>query len=103
MIIPLALLSGTPGPGEVILVFFVILVLFGPKHLPKIARNIGRILNKLRYASEDFKKQIIGIEENYSPVDIPSASDDVPGPDSPPEKSHESKEEHGKRENDVIE
>lgn len=60
----LAFFSGPPGPGELIVVFLVILVLFGPKRLPQIARSIGKALDQLRRASQDFKDQIMRIEES---------------------------------------
>lgn len=61
---PTAFLSGAPGAGEMILIFAVILLLFGPKRLPEIARMIGRTLDELRKASQDFKDQIMAIDED---------------------------------------
>ncbi len=60
---PVSFLSGAPGAGEMILIFVVILLLFGPKRLPEIARMIGRTLDELRKASQDFKDQIMAIDE----------------------------------------
>ena len=56
-------ISGAPGSLEIIVVFVVILVLFGPQRLPAIARTIGRVLNQLRSASQDFKDQVMRIED----------------------------------------
>ena len=63
----LAFLSGAPGPGELIVIFLVILVLFGPRRLPEIARTIGKTLNDLRRASQDFKDQIMTIDDDPVP------------------------------------
>ena len=63
MPVNLAFLSGAPGPGELIVIFLAILVLFGPKRLPEIARMVGKTLNDLRRASQDFKDQIMTIDE----------------------------------------
>lgn len=60
--IPMALLAGSPGAGEIIVIFLVVLVLFGPRRLPEIARMIGKTLHELRRASEDFKGQIMSID-----------------------------------------
>ena len=57
----LGFLTGPPGPGELILLFVVVLVLFGPKRLPEIARMLGRTMDELRRASRDFRDQIMEI------------------------------------------
>jgi len=59
---PLAFLGGSPGPMELIVIFLLILVLFGPRRLPEIAKMIGKTLHELRRASEDFKQQIMSID-----------------------------------------
>jgi TatA/E family protein of Tat protein translocase len=59
----LLFVSGAPGSLEIIVIFIVILVLFGPKRLPAIARSIGQVLNQLRSASQDFKDQVMRIED----------------------------------------
>ena len=45
-LLPAAFLTGSPGAGELLLLFVVILVLFGPKRLPGIARIIGKTLDE---------------------------------------------------------
>jgi sec-independent protein translocase protein TatB len=44
--------------SDTIFLFFLALVLFGPKKLPEIARQVGKILNEFRRASNEFKSQI---------------------------------------------
>jgi len=44
--------------GEMIFIFFLALILFGPKKLPEIGRQIGRIMNEFRRASNEFRAQI---------------------------------------------
>jgi len=39
-----AFLGGSPGAGEMLVVFLAILLLFGAKRLPGIARSLGRAL-----------------------------------------------------------
>jgi len=46
------------GFSETIFLFFLALLIFGPKKLPEIARQAGKILNDLRRASNEFKAQI---------------------------------------------
>jgi sec-independent protein translocase protein TatB len=44
--------------SETIFLFLLALIIFGPKKLPEIARQAGRILAELRRASNEFKSQI---------------------------------------------
>ncbi|MGC2152015.1 MAG: twin-arginine translocase TatA/TatE family subunit [Terriglobales bacterium] len=44
--------------GEMIFLFLLALILFGPKKLPEIGRQIGRIMNEFRRASNEFRAQI---------------------------------------------
>jgi TatA/E family protein of Tat protein translocase len=44
--------------SETIFLFFLALIIFGPKKLPEIARQIGKALNEFRRASNEFKAQI---------------------------------------------
>jgi TatA/E family protein of Tat protein translocase len=43
---------------ELILIFAVALLLFGPRKMPQIGRSIGRALGEFRRASNDFKRTI---------------------------------------------
>ena len=38
--------------------FFLALLLFGPKKLPEIGRQVGKILNDFKRASNEFRSQI---------------------------------------------
>ena len=44
--------------SETIFLFVLALLVFGPKKLPEIARQVGKALNELRRASNEFKAQI---------------------------------------------
>lgn len=44
--------------SDTIFLFFLALILFGPKKLPEMARKAGRLLAELRRASNEFKSQI---------------------------------------------
>jgi TatA/E family protein of Tat protein translocase len=46
---------GTVGVQEMIVIFVVALVLFGPKKLPELGRTIGKALTEFRRASSDLK------------------------------------------------
>jgi sec-independent protein translocase protein TatB len=44
--------------SETIFLFVIALMVFGPKKLPEIARQIGKALNEFKRASNEFKAQI---------------------------------------------
>jgi sec-independent protein translocase protein TatB len=44
--------------SETVFLFILALVVFGPKKLPEIARQAGKLLAELRRASNEFKSQI---------------------------------------------
>ena len=46
------------GMPEMIFIFFLALIIFGPKKMPEIGRQIGRALAEFKKASNDFKMQI---------------------------------------------
>lgn len=49
---------GSVGFGELLLIAFVALVVFGPHRLPEIARKAGLLLAKARKATQDFTDAI---------------------------------------------
>ncbi|MGA1995290.1 MAG: twin-arginine translocase TatA/TatE family subunit [Bryobacteraceae bacterium] len=46
---------GTLGTQEMIFIFVLALVLFGPKKLPEIGRTVGKALSEFRRASSELK------------------------------------------------
>lgn len=44
--------------SETVFLFVLALVIFGPKKLPEIARQVGKWMNEFRRASNEFKSQI---------------------------------------------
>ena len=47
------------GPWEILLVLIVVLVLFGAKRLPELARGLGLGINEFRDAVDSSKKEIM--------------------------------------------
>ena len=54
---PLATFGNFFGP-DMIIIFLVILLLFGAKKLPELARGLGQSLNEFRKAREDFEHEL---------------------------------------------
>ena len=59
------------GMPELLLLFVLALLVFGPKKLPEIGKQLGRALGELRRASEELKE---GWAAEVAAVDEPPAS-----------------------------
>jgi len=46
------------GTAELLLIFAIALIVVGPRRLPQIARDFGKILNDLRKMSQEFTAQM---------------------------------------------
>ena len=46
---------GPLGGQEMVLIFIVVLVLFGPKKLPELGRTVGKVLTQFRHVSSEMK------------------------------------------------
>ena len=46
------------GGGEIILILFIILLLFGAKKLPELAKGLGKGINEFKKASKDIKDEV---------------------------------------------
>ena len=49
---------GSIGPAELILIFVVALLVFGPKKLPEIGRSVGKALREFKKTSDEIKGRI---------------------------------------------
>jgi sec-independent protein translocase protein TatA len=58
MIIPLPIALGLPQGSEWFWIVLVIILLFGAKKLPELARSIGRSLGEFSRAKQDFEKEM---------------------------------------------
>ncbi len=60
---------GSIGMPELILIFIVALLVFGPKKLPEIGKSIGKGLSEFKRASDDLKRTIeLEIEQGKQEV-----------------------------------
>lgn len=46
------------NPSEILLLAILALILFGPKRLPEIGKQVGRALAELRRVSRDFEREV---------------------------------------------
>jgi sec-independent protein translocase protein TatA len=46
------------GMSEIVVIVLVVLILFGPKRLPELARGISKGMREFRKAADDLKREI---------------------------------------------
>jgi TatA/E family protein of Tat protein translocase len=49
---------GSLGVPELLLIFVVILIVFGPRRIPEIGKTLGKALGEFRKATDDLKSTI---------------------------------------------
>jgi sec-independent protein translocase protein TatA len=57
---------GSIGMPELMIIFVIALIIFGPKKLPELGRSLGRSLNEFKRASNELKNTLeeeVRIEE----------------------------------------
>lgn len=92
--IPLALFFDSTGAGEWVVLFIVVLLVVGPKRLPEIARKLGKWMETFRRAADEFRRQLLTMDQepekehgqtDVDGVESPDMEDDYSDPqdDSP--------------------
>ena len=51
------------GAGELIVIFVLVLVLFGPNRLPELARGLGKGMREVRKLTSEFQSQLAAITD----------------------------------------
>lgn len=77
-----SLLGGSLGAGEILLIMVVILLLFGSRRLPSIARRLGRAVEQFRRAARSVSEEILQGDQAAPPEDRapPGPPDEAKGP-----------------------
>lgn len=65
---------GSIGPAELILIFVIALLVFGPKKLPEIGRSVGKALREFKRTSDEIKGRI---EEEIEASEIKDIRKDI--------------------------
>jgi TatA/E family protein of Tat protein translocase len=86
------------GIQELIVIFVVALLVFGPKRLPELGRSLGKGLAELKKAVQDVKEQMHAELEEEKRAASPEAPKALPEPEAgeakvkttePPGSAHE--------------
>ena len=56
------------GAWEIVLIFLVILLIFGGKKIPEIARGLGKGLREFKKAKDEITDDIVKIEKTDSKI-----------------------------------
>ena len=51
-------LAWQPGPWELLIVLFVVLLLFGSKKLPALSRSMGKSISEFKKGKEEVAKEL---------------------------------------------
>jgi TatA/E family protein of Tat protein translocase len=81
---------GSIGMPELIIIFVIALIIFGPRKLPELGRSLGRSLAEFKKASNELQRTLeeeIRIEEHQTvaakPAAVPAGSIPTPAPATP--------------------
>ena len=80
------------GPGELILVLIVALIVFGPRRLPEVARELGKAIRDFNRTSQEltsqFRNEIQAVSAELEATNGHTGHKrkelEEPGPDKPP-------------------
>lgn len=94
------MLFGSLGTPEILMILFVVLLLFGAKKLPEMARGMGRAVNEFRRGTSDLVSEFQnadrdlrdGLRVGSTPTSQPAASAPAPAPTPEPEAPAETQE-----------
>jgi sec-independent protein translocase protein TatA len=62
---------GPIGTQELIIIFVIILLLFGAKKLPELARGLGKSMGEFKKAKEEFEHELTRSEVDARVKEVP--------------------------------
>ena len=78
---------GGLGTFEIVLIFLVILLVFGAKRIPEIARGVGKGIKEFRSATTEIKQELTIDPPPYNRVQPPTQGTAAPRADSPAQQA----------------
>lgn len=76
---------GSIGMPELIVIFVIALIIFGPRKLPDLGRSLGRSLSEFKRASNELRTTLdeeIRLEDQKTSQDVTPTTDKQPATDS---------------------
>ncbi len=68
---------GPLGYPEMVVIFLIILLLFGAKKLPQLARGLGKSMGEFKKAKDEFEDEITRAEDEVTSEPAPKTSTTV--------------------------
>ncbi|MDG0993497.1 MAG: twin-arginine translocase TatA/TatE family subunit [Akkermansiaceae bacterium] len=65
---------GPLGYPEMVIIFLIILLLFGAKKLPQLARGLGKSMGEFKKAKDEFEDEITRAEDEVTSEPAPKTS-----------------------------
>ena len=83
---------GPLGYPEMVVIFLIILLLFGAKKLPQLARGLGKSMGEFKKAKDEFEHEITRAEDEVTSAPVTSApkTETTSSEKTEPEESKES-------------
>src|SRR5207245_8605919 len=66
------------GTGELLLLLVIALIVLGPERMPKVARDLGRMVGDLRRTSDELREEFLNADKL-----IDAAAKQTPSPSAP--------------------
>jgi TatA/E family protein of Tat protein translocase len=71
------------GPGEMMIVFIIVLLIFGPSQLPKLAKGLGSAMREFRKAQHEISDELNREPTEPKPNVPPKPADGTPPENKP--------------------
>jgi len=65
------------GPEELVLILIIALIVLGPERMPKVARDLGRVVGDLRRTSDELREEFLNSDK------LLDKAADAAGPQAP--------------------
>ena len=87
-----AFIFDSVGGTEWFVLLGVVLIVVGPKNLPAAARKLGQVMTNLRRAADEFKRQLMSMDQEVRKTVDEAVSDDTSSSSSSSDSSDSSAE-----------
>jgi sec-independent protein translocase protein TatB len=72
------------GTGELLLILVIALIVLGPERMPRVARDVGRVIGELRRTSDELRDELLNADRMVNKtVDVmptPTMIETAPSP-----------------------